>query len=622
MPPSGDQNESSLDRLNKRLYQDKPLPTVAPDALNLRERRDTPHAWQNTEMPRAPKKPRPSFAKLFFIGAVLFFVIAGAIAAWLLLSGDRSVSTNNLDVSITGPTSIAAGDTVPLALTVVNRNPSALNSADLTMTFPDGTRSADDVTQAYPRYEEQFDSIPAGGTITRTVKAVLFGEQGQSITIPVEITYRISGSNAVFVKQESYTLTVTTAPLSVSVDAPSEAVSGQPFTIDAQVRSNATGPIPNAVLQAEYPFGFTVTNATPAAGGSGSFSLGTLQPGDTKDVKITGTLSGTDAQDRVFHFTAGTADSSGSLSLAYTSKDASVAIAAPFLATTLSLNGSSDSLSVPAGQTVNATLSYTNTLAEAVTNASISVAFQGNALDSPSVRTNQGFFQSSNNTIVFDSTTIPALASIPPGGTGTFSFTFSTQSAGVKNPTLAAVVSIQGQRLDQANVPQSVNATVSNTIRVLSNLGISQQATHATGSIENRGPVPPTPGQQTTYTIIWNAANSSNDIAGATAAATLPSYVTFTGVSAPSGAFTYDSASRKVTWNIGDLSAGANKQASFQVSLTPSTSQVGTSPALVGPVMLSAYDRFAATQVSATSGSVTTDTPGDPGYQPGSGTVR
>jgi hypothetical protein len=38
--------------------------------------------------------------------------------------------------------------------------------------------------------------------------------------------------------------------------------------------------------------------------------------------------------------------------------------------------------------------------------------------------------------------------------------------------------------------------------------------------------------------------------------------------------------------------------------------------------MLSAYDRFAATQVSATSGSVTTDTPGDPGYQSGSGTVR
>lgn len=622
MPPDRD-SDSSLDRIQKRLYASRPVDTPMPDPLAAgRASSGVPHAWENTEMPRKPKR-KTSFAVLFFMGALLFFLIAGGLATWLLLSGDRSVSTNNVDVTVVGPTSIAAGDTVPLALTIANKNPSSLDSPDLTVTFPDGTRSADDVTQAYPRYEEKLDSIPAGGTVNRTIKAVLFGEQGQVISIPIELTYKTAGSNAVFVKQETYTLTVTTAPLSVTVNALSETSSGQPFTIDVQVRSNATAAIPNAVLEAAYPFGFTQTSASPAASSAGVIPLGTLQPGDTKDVKITGTLTGNDTEARVFHFTAGTGDSTGNLSVAYTSKDADVTITAPFLNVQLALNGSSGStLSVPAGQTVNATLTWTNTLSEPITNAVITVALQGNALDPSSVQANQGFYQSSNNTVTFDSTTIPALASLAAGATGSGSFSFSTRSGSITNPTLAAVVSIQGQRLNESNVPESVNASLTNTIKVVSNLALSQTALHAGGPFSNSGPVPPTPNQPTTYTIQWAATNSSNDIAGATAVATLPPYVTFTNQVMPSGSVTYNSSSRQVTWAIGSLTAGARSQASFQVSCTPSTSQEGTSPMLVGPVILSGYDRFAATQVSSTASSVTTDTPGDPGYRAGSGSVQ
>ncbi len=73
------------------------------------------------------------------------------------------------------PTISAAGDTVPLSITIVNHKPGAQTGDDFTVTFPDGTRSADDVTQPYPRYEEQIDSIPSGSKLERSVKAVVFG---------------------------------------------------------------------------------------------------------------------------------------------------------------------------------------------------------------------------------------------------------------------------------------------------------------------------------------------------------------------------------------------------------------------------------------------------------------
>jgi hypothetical protein len=625
MPPEKE-NESSLDRLNKRLYENKPLPTPTPDTLDLRSGHEAPHAWENTEiptpMPRAPKK-KTSFAVLFFAGAVLFFVVAGALAAWLLLSGDRSVSTSNVDIKIEGPTSIAAGDTVPLQITLDNRNPASLDHADLVITFPDGTRSADDVTQSYPRYEEKFDSIAPGASLSRTVKAVIFGQEGQSITIPIELTYRAQGSNATFKKTENYTLTITTAPLSINVGALSQTSSGQPFTLNIEVRSNATAPIPGVVLEANSPFGFTVTSASPTPNDSGGFPLGTLQPGDTKTVRITGVLVGQDSEARVFHFTAGTAGASGAIAVAYTTKDAPVTITAPFISTSLSLDGTTgNSLSVPAGKTVSGTLTWTNTLSSTITNAVVTVQLKGNALDPNSVQANQGFYSSSNQTITFDSTTFPALASLAPGTSGTGSFTFTTRTAGVKNPSLSAVVSVQGQRLDEANVPQNVNATLTSTIKVLSNAALTQAALHSSGVFQNSGPVPPAINQPSTYTIQWGVSNSSNDIAGATVVATLPSYVTFTNKVVPSGSVTYDSGSRKVTWNIGNVTAGQNAQTSFQVSLTPSSSQRGTAPVLVGSATLSGYDRFAGSNVTFTAGSVTTDTTGDSGYRAGNGVVQ
>ena len=621
MPPSSD-NESSLDRINQRLYDNRPLDLTRPEALGAPQAREVPHAWENEPMPQRPKK-RASFAVMFFTGAVLFFIIAVGLATWLLLSGDRSVSTDNVVITVQGPTSIAAGDTVPLAITIENKNPSSLDEPDLTVTFPDGTRSADDVTQPDPRYEETPASIAAGGTLNTTAKAVLFGDQGQVITIPIQLTYHTAGSNAVFVKNTTYTLTVTTAPLAVTVDTLAQTVSGQPFTIDVQVRSNATAAIPDAVLEADYPFGFTVTSASPAASSGGDFDLGTLQPGQSQDIKITGTLSGQTTQASVFRFTAGTADSTGALSLAYTSKDADVSIAAPFLATTLTLNGSDASdVTIAAGQTVQGTLSWTNTLTEPVTNAVVTLQLTGSALDPSSVHANEGFYQSSDNTITFDSTTDSALASLAPGQSGSGSFSFSTLPGTVQNPTLSAVVSIQGQRLDESNVASTVNASVTDTIKIASDLAISANAFHSSGPFANTGPVPPTTNQATTYDIQLNVTNSTNEVAGATAVATLPSYVTFTNQVVPSGAVTYDDSSRQVTWNIGDLAAGASQQASFQVSITPSDTQQGTAPTLVGPVTLTGYDRYAQTQVTSTSNPVTTDTTNDAGYRAGEGDVQ
>jgi hypothetical protein len=139
---------------------------------------------------------------------------------------------------------------------------------------------------------------------------------------------------------------------------------------------------------------------------------------------------------------------------------------------------------------------------------------------------------------------------------------------------------------------------------------IIAQALHYTGSFKNSGPMPPQAEVPTTYTIQWTAKNSSNAVANTGVSAVLPTYVTFLSAQAGSG-INYDAGSRTVRWDLGELKAGvgyssAARIGSFQVSLVPSVSQVGTSPILTGAALLSGTDRFAQVPVSASAEAPTT----------------
>ena len=620
MPPSSD-DVSSLEHARERLYAQNAAPRPMDIPLVGADERSVPHEWG--DKPPPPVVPRLGhrhvrLAGLFLAFAFAFFLVALGIAAYFFYFGGNSVSVDKIDIGIQGPTTIAGGDTVPLSLAITNRNPVAIENATLEIDFPDGTRSADNVLQPYPRYTEDLGELAPGATVMRSVKAVVFGAAGQALTMPVSLSYGTAGSNAVFVKKTSYAFAISSTPLSLSVDSLSEAVSGKPLTFALTVRSNATVPLANAVLSAAFPFGFSVASSSLPLSDS-AFLLGTLPPGATKTVTLTGTLTGQDNEQRVFHFTVGTASSPSDQTIAvpYMTQDVTVTITAPFISTTLAVNGDTSGTFVLApGSLQTVTLSYANTLATNVTNATVAVTVSGSAVDPASIQTANGFYQSATQTVVFDSDTDPSLASLPPGATGLGTFTFSTLPADAlpASPSVAFAISVSGTRVGQANVPEQVNASVTKTAKVETTVVLSAAALHASGTLANTGPVPPRANQATTYTVVWSARDLGSALAGATMTATLPSYVSYTGKTSGAGSFSYDGASRSVTWNAGDFPQGGSAQGSFQVSFTPSTSQKGSAPALTGAASFSGYDRFAGTQISATAAPATTETPADPGY--------
>ncbi len=617
---------STLERARERLYSPNAAFGEERETVAIEDTQGIPRAWNPAPKTEQPMRARHTrFAALFLGLSFLFFLIAGGTAWYLLYFGTTSVSTSNLDLSVEGPATIVGGDTVPLLITLTNRNPAALRNVTIDLAFPPGTRSAEDVLKEYTRYAETVETLAPGETITRTVKVVMFGGEGAVLSVPIAVSFATVNSNATLVKRSTYSVQVGSSPLSVTVAAPKEAISGKPFTMTLSVRSNARTSVGNVAVTMTEPLGFSLLEASVPFS-QGAFYLGTLRAGETRTVTITGSATGPEQSERAFTFTVGTAKSKDdpTLAIAYVSQTAEVTLTAPFIATTLTLGGSpSESVVLAPGDQVSATVAYTNTLDAAVTNAEVAVTISGGAVDYGSIRSSRGFYRSSDHTIIFSKDTDSDLGRFEPGetGLGAFSFTILPGSS-IRGSSVTFTISVSGTRTGDSNVPETITASKVVTTKVTSGVVFTATSLHSSGPFANSGPIPPVSDSKTTYTVLWKIQNAGNALADATVSATLPSYVTFTGATSPLTGISYNEATRTMLWSVGNLAANASAQGAFQVALTPSSSQKGSTPALSGGATLSAYDRFAGVPLTITADAVTTETTADPNYKPADGAVR
>src|SRR3989344_1810200 len=629
MPPPADAREElgALERVREGLYAPKPLP-APPRSPLVRAREVLPRVWKGSGPPAPPlSREHSRLASRFLMGAGAFFFISLAIAGYFLYFGGNSVSVNHIDLAVEGPSTIAAGDTVPLLLTITNRNPVAIEDATVEITFPEGTRKADDVLIPMLVYSENLGTLASGETVTRSIRVVVFGSAGSTLTLPISLSYGASGSSATFVKKDAYPLAISSTPLSASVDTVAESVAGKPFTITVQARSNATVPIDHVIVAGTFPFGFSLTSSSiPAVAGS-NFVLGTMAPGESKTITLSGSLDGQNGEDKVFHFSIGVGkDANASTpAVSYMTQEARVAITAPFIETALTLNGAPlASATIAPGKQQQVTVSYTNNLSTSLTNATVAVTLSGAAVDYASIRSTNGFYRSSDHTILFSRDTGPGLSSLAPGARGVGSFTFMTAPSATfgRAPSVTFTTSVSGTRVGQSNVPAEVSASLVQTVKATTAIVLSAASTYKSGPLTNSGPIPPKVDSTTSYTVTWSLVDTGSAVANGVVSATLPSYITYTGAKSGQGAIVFDSKSRTVTWSAGDLPAGASSKASFQVALKPSTSQKGVAPALTGTATFSGYDRFAGAAITATVDPVTTETTSDSGYNPGNATVQ
>lgn len=599
---------------------------------------------------------------VFFLGAVAFFGYY-----FVLGGGSLAASPSNIDIAVSGPTQIAGGEATKLQIVITNRNRVPLQLAELVIKYPPGTRSpvlSEDSSQLQScsgaattaagnlSLSEQricLGTIDAGATKQGTVSAIFAGTQGEHESVGVELEYRIQGSNSVFVASSDYDLLFGSSPLSVSVEGNTQTISGQPVQLSITVSSNATERVRDALLHVDLPFGFKLTTADPKQSSDGLWELGDIGPGGQKVVTLRGVLSGQSGDQRTFRVDAGTRTSATStaISTLLASNAFSMEVAQPFLGLSVLVNQSStSSVIVSPGENVNVAVTYQNNLGVDITDAVIVARLSGIQIDGTTVRSSDGFFRSTDDTVLWDkNTTAGVLSRLSPGQQGAVSFSFQMPTSeslkSIKNPRLDISVNAAGKRLSETGVPQNLQSVTQQTIRLASDLQINAQGLYYASPIGSSGPIPPKANTETTYALVFTVTNTTNTVSNAVVTAVLPSYVRWVGSYAPAAEnLTFDQTSGTFTWKVGDIAPGVGlngvppKQIAIAIGFTPSTSQIGQQPILVREITLKGTDAATGAIVTrTTSPDVTTNLAivskssqeaivgSDPGFSPANATV-
>ncbi len=641
--PNPQNPKGRLDRLSEELYS-REAPSIInqkPNDLPSSRTLDVNQNWTDDkrlgeligQMP-APKKR--SFLKIFFLGSLGFFVVAFSVALFAIFGDFNNISSKNVDIGVLGPTSIGGGEELTLEIVIENKNNTTLETADLLIEYPRGTRVASDLQTELLRHRETLGRIESGANVRRTVRAVLFGEKDAIQNVVISVEYRVNGSNAVFSKEKSYEIVMASSPITLTATYPKEIASNKEFEVMLEAVSNSTTVIENALVRAEYPFGFSFVRSTPQPASSDSlWRLGDLKPGEKRTIKIRGKLEGQDNEERTFRFSSGISSERDEniIGAEFVTLLETVAIKKPGLGVELSLGGTGGDLVSTAGSQVSGSVRWVNNLPVRVVNGKIEVKLSGNAFNRSSVTASQGgFYRSLDNMIVWDRNGTPDLAEMAPGANGSLSFTFfSLGSSGglpISNQSIMVEATALGTQLSGGTTPDEISSSITRKVNIASDIGLNTRIVYSIGSFANKGGIPPHAEKETTYTIIWTATNSSNDITGAVMKAQLPQYISWLSQTSPSQeSISFDPIEKTVTWNIGELRAGTGfastpREVSFQVSFVPSLSQVETTPDIISATTITGRDRFTSAFLEETKAALTTRLGTDPAFKNGDDKVK
>ncbi|MFA5841309.1 MAG: hypothetical protein WC847_03515 [Candidatus Paceibacterota bacterium] len=567
--------------------------------------------------------------KKFFIFSIIFFLLTLAYAGYVFFAGGNTVSNDNIDISILGNTFTAGGEELSLIVGIINRNNSALDLVDLVMEYPKG--GAVDLSSDTEHFRESLGTIPAGAVRNENLKVVLFGEQGSVRPIKITLEYRVAGSNAIFVKEKDYSVTINSTPINLSVDAPMAISPNQDITLNVKATLNATKAAPKILVKVDYPFGFTFTNSVPAPSfGNNIWNLGDIAPGAEHSIAITGKMVDVfDGEEKTFNVSSGSqsdADKSV-IGVIFNSIKNVVAIKKPFIEASLFVNGVYQrEYAIDTKTPVSAEIRFVNNLDTKVNGLQIRAKLSGNAYNRNTILAQQGFYDSANNTITWDQTTQDQLKEVNPGDSGSVIFSvsplslYSASGGMLSNPTINIEVSISGKQAVAGFATTDLNNSTSAIIRIISDVGFSAKALYYSGPFTNTGPIPPKAEQTTTYSVVWTLSNTSNSLSGAQVKATLPSWVNFVGPISPAGEdLKYNASTKEIVWNVdrvpkGAGITGAKREAAFQISFKPSLSQVGTTPIIINDATLTAYDDFAKVNVRVNKTGLYTKLESDPAF--------
>ncbi|MFH1780725.1 MAG: hypothetical protein ABH841_01875 [Candidatus Nealsonbacteria bacterium] len=515
--------------------------------------------------------------------AIGLVVIVGLIGFWYWQK--NSYSKEILKLEILGPQEIALGQEIEYTVRYKNNGDIRLEGPRLTFEYPAYSLVGEGESL---RKEITLESIYPGQEQTFSFKTRLLGKEGEIKKAQAWLSYQPKNLKARYESETSHNVRINSVPLTLEFDLPSKIDAGKEINFQLNYFSNVDYPLVNLGIKIEYPADFEFQSAKPKSLEKTDWNIGLLNKAEGGRIQIDGNLSGAVGAQKQFKAQLGTWHDGEFVILKETVR--AVQIVTPALYISQQINNNSQYVA-NAGDTLHYEIFFKNIGSDAFSNLFLVVKLEGDLFDFQTTKAPLGDFESGDNSLIFDWRQVPKLQFLDAQEEGKIEFWVDLKeewlitNADQKNQTLTDKVFLgQAQR--------------EFTVKVNSKLTIAQKGYYADEVFGNSGPNPPQVGNQTTYTVIWQAKNYYNDVKGVRVKAILDNNVHLTGRIFPEDSrLTFDSNSREIVWVLGGSIAGQGvlnsvSSIAFQIALTPASFQQGAILGLIGEAKITGEDEF------------------------------
>jgi len=554
----------------------------------------------------------------FFI--IFLAIILGIAGYWY--SQKNLYSKEILKLEIIGPEKADLGQEVEYIVKYKNNGNVRLQEPRLIFEYPSHSLLEEGETlRKEIRSQELGGDIYPGEERTIKFKARLLGKEGEAKVAKVWLSFRPKNLNARYERTTTFTTEIKKVPLTFRFDLPSKIEPEKEFDFRINYFSNVDFPLTDLGIRVEYPSGFEFKSADPSSIEGKEWEIGLLNKTQGGRIKITGLLKGKIGEEKIFKAQLGIWQNNEFVVLKEIYKG--VSVVEPDIYIVQQINGNPQYIANP-GELLHYEIFFRNLNQEPLENLFLVVKLKGEAFDLSSTKTLTGDFRSGDNSIVFDWRRNPSLQFLAPQEEGRVEFWIELKKEWdfsdiekAKNALVRDEVSISGVREEFET-------------KINSKLEIVQKGYFQDEVFGNSGSIPPKVGESTTYTIMWQVKNYFNNVKNVKAKAVLPHNVELTGKIFPEDQaqkFTFDSQSREIIWDLGNLEAGTGvitplPNIAFQISLTPSSNQKGEPALLISEVKIQGEDEWTEQILNSSSSAINTTLPDDPTISEEMGIVK
>ncbi len=633
-PPSGEEDE--LEHLTRELY-------TREEPADIKQRREVLHwlglqehertkeeadlaraQFKNLALQRARRFVRILRLVSILVGVVAVIIWALVVTTWYRRT--KEVVQSDIVVSIDAPQEFTAGEEIVYHIAYGNKSRVDWHDVELVFEVPKGFRfidSSQQLDRVGRQYVYRVGNLARGAQSELTIAGQLIGEQNEAAVARAELLLTPSNfPSGRFSNVAAFSTTITALSLEVALDIPNDAASGERVLATISVRNLSSKHVEGGYLRMRAAPGIQLAVEDPdfSPGFStldSEWRVPTLSPLEGVTRTLVLYSEGRPGEQRVLEIEAGIRQ--GDEEFTQRMLSPVITLSASELLVDLLYNGSSELITVRPGETVAGTIRYQNVGTVGLKDVIVEVQFVEGVGFDPSLLTHRaGAYDPIGRKVVWSPATVPELAVVQPHEVGDIAFNFRVLSADrfpKSGENAKNIVIVSTATVDSPDLPAPVGQprrVVSDraVIALRGDLTLAADALYDDGrlGLRSSGPLPPTVGQTTTYTLRFRVGSTLNDTGDIRMVGVLPDGVRHTGaIYKTVGDVQYNERSGEIVWTIPLVDGLAGRarppgELHLQVAITPGENKRGQAIVFLNKLQAEGVDQFTDETVTASVG--------------------